>query len=378
MSNTFQGQYVKDVLAALTASAVSGKHLCLIGKPGTGKTAISVAALNKMFGKDNVVITRLNATTPLERVKGVLDVKKYIQDGQYVVNTDGTPYQKGVMAIIADELYRASDYINEEFMFIMDNLDMPLHEMPIVVATSNFFPDNERLEAAVDRFGLWMNVDPGRTSISAVGSHLMSAGKPGIDNGLPKLDKIKKARQSVPDKATVDLIEQFIDHLRDEAERGSRAPDGSVVTFPVNYRRLTQWSDLVYRVSALVHDAPTFTTIPNEARYALRWAWPGMTNDRSKAWNEIIQAVSDPIGAGIDALKATILTKFQEIAKTRSNNRSALSTELGVALSDGQRELEDLARSMDVDPEEDGQIQNAIIDVQSEMARLILGEDNVF
>lgn len=356
--NHFIGSYVTTVRDAMIAAFVSGQNIILLGAPGYGKTAIALDIAERIAGygePDRTALfsfNRLDPSTPVETVAGAYDPAALL-DGRLERVKDGTPYQKNNRIAILDEMFRASEPMFDKLLDVCDRKDVGNGDAPTVVGTANFIVENERTEALIDRFALWVwvnatDVDPA----AVVATHLHGHGKPTTPGDLPEWDRIAAVRQWEPDADTVGVVQRFVQNVIETV-----TPMGY---FP-HPRRLAQWSQIVYRVSAYEHDSPTFDTVSPMAQKIMRYAWPNTSETMAGEWSTMVAVSVDPVGGAVDEIMADARDAFRAVAELPNAERSAALNKLGAFNIAKQETLHELERQYGEDP----RITNAIVNLTS-------------
>ena len=314
---TFSGSYVRQVREALVASLLSRQNALLIGAPGYGKTAIARSLAQQVSG-GQFSFTRVDPSTPVEVVKGAYDPAEFL-NGKLIRIVAGTPYEAGCRVAIVDEIGRGNEMLFDALLDTLDRVDTD--DAPPVWGTTNFMPAKDRTAALIDRFALWVWIQPDALDVAGIVAAQLTGSRPQVDmTGVPAWDEIQAVRQFVPDDATRRAVAAKLSDLAAEAAREGRG---------VHPRRLTQWANIVYRVSAWKHGAPHFQAVPDEAVRPLRYAWPSLTAEEAASWAQIAGAVVDKVGAAIEAALAQVLAKMRELSAAPPNQRPAMI--MGVA-----------------------------------------------
>lgn len=338
MSGNFVGEYVRDMLLVLTASAASGGHVVIVAPPGMGKTAVERLAAKKIYGYLSKFF-RFDPSTQPEIVKGAYDPKILTSTGDFVIKTDGTAYDPTFKNFIFDEVSRPMDAIFDICIDVLDRQDVDPNDAPVVWATANFLPQNERTDAMRDRFWYtqWWERQP--LDPKAVAAAQMAAIGSGMEigNGLPTLADIDAVRKAVPGPQAVEAVCDLIAVLCDEAAKYSEN-DG--YAFEPNPRRIAQWSKHLFAMTVLRTGDPNFTACHPDAIACLRWMWPVKDEKEAAAWAEVCSALVDPMQTAIDNLFQTAHQKMRDVQGTKTEK----AQKLGIVLNDGKQSLYELAR----------------------------------
>ncbi|NJC27102.1 AAA family ATPase [Neolewinella antarctica] len=163
VKNTFVGK--DDVIDLLGICLVAGENAFLLGPPGTAKSAI-VRLLSSCIenGKNfEYLLTRF--TEPSE-IFGPFDIRK-LKEGDLVTNTEGMLPEASV--VFLDEIFNANSAILNSLLTALNEKifrrGKQLIQLPVLafVGASNLLPEEETLEALLDRFLIRIkcdNVDP--------------------------------------------------------------------------------------------------------------------------------------------------------------------------------------------------------------------------
>lgn len=344
-TNVFSGHYVKDVVDMLVASLLSGQNAVLMSAPGYGKTDIAATVAEGVAPGRWNLLPFDDSSMPSE-VKGAVDSGELITNGRYVINTDGTPYAPKMRVIIADELFRANDAVFNALLHALDPIKQKLARQGyeeadrtpcITWATSNFVAKGEKLEAVLDRFGLWIWIDSSIPDVAAiVGSHLSSNGKPSLGHDLPTWEKIMWVREQVPSDKAKDAVIKCLEGVANEAVNlfGETA---------VNPRRLAQWSQVLLRCAIYYSGTADFDTIPKPAVEALRFAWPSKEAWVARSWKEAIHAMRDPLEALCESLMVEATKLIQPYISGKQSATPEKIGELGRFISNASAQMNRLS-----------------------------------
>jgi MoxR-like ATPase len=372
----FQGKYVQEMKSVLTASALSGVHTTLMGKPGRGKTAICRAMANAIFD-DRHVFMRFNPTTPPEKVLGMPDMGKLLTENVYELVTTGTFYDELALNIVADEVYRAHDAIFDVLIDSLDRQDIDQTYAPVVWCTSNFAPTSDRTAALRDRIGLvWW--DPNETlDAHSIVMNQLTAIRTGLSIGdsLPTIDDVLKAREAEPGDNAKQAIATFIANLSNEAQKGYVENETVVARFEPNPRRWDQWGKILFRYSFhLTGGDSDFSEIPPEAKDIMRFAWPSVDEQESLHWQALCEAIADPMEAALNVLLTNAYGEFQKLLSDNPGvDHQAIANELGKLLADQQREINDFANTQGI--ADDPRVDKVLADLQHSFAEVVGGRN---
>lgn len=336
--STFVGHYVEELRDAVYASAASGLHLQAIGKPGTGKTAIIHATLKAIYG-DKMVFTRFNPSTPVEKVEGFLDFAALMKETpEWIVKTEGTPYDPDCEAWMADEVYRSNMAVLDKLIDSLDRWDIDPLNSALVIATANFLPKDERAEALLDRFGLtyWLKTNGDFTTKDVAMARMKANNQrlevPGLTTQSERDDvakAIKFARTVTFTERACEVVANTVKEITRVAEEGLTDAEGNAVRVfgPINNRRATYWADMLSRTTALYSGTGDFDQIHPKALESLSFAWTSRSQEEADDWRTLMGNVVDPIQSAINAaLKATYETMAE---RAQGRNAADVANELG-------------------------------------------------
>lgn len=338
------GSYVKDMTTVLVASVLSGQNAYLIGAAGWGKSAISMAAVTALTGEEwdepepgklvteqhSGVLVEISPASPPEVLTGPLNPADLLA-GRMVYATQGTPYHPAVKIAILDELGRGNDATFDKCLHVTNRQG---RHRPPVWATSNFMPNNERVQPLIDRFALWYWIQPGALDVAAVvGSQL--GGRLEIDpNGLPTWKEVEEIQAARPDSNAVAAIGDLLHQLSEAAALEGRK---------AHPRRVAQWSRLLFSLGMWDTGSDNFHTVPDTAALILRYAWPSVTAAEAASWQEITASVVDTLGAAIEAAMVQVQQKLVELGKLSPRDRNTRLNEFSALIQQAAESLEQLA-----------------------------------
>lgn len=330
----FVGGYVSDLRDALIASALSGQHAVVLGAPGWGKSAIARSVASDIAGDGHWTFTRLDPSTPPEAVRGAYDPAALL-NGQLSRVVAGTPYDPNARISILDEIFRANDVVFDTCLDVLDRMDAHPDQASVVWGTANFVAQGERVEALIDRFAIWIWLQPDVLDVGAlVGAQLTSANGLAVAGGLPDWKDVEQARAARPGSKARNAVADLLGTLAQEAAAQGRRP---------HPRRIAQWSRVVYRLGVYDTGQADFSSVPEPASRALRWCWPAPAADEAASWAQIAAAVVDATGSAIEAAMAQALKKFREVASIQDQpSRMEHMGELGVMLANAQTSLKQI------------------------------------
>ncbi len=392
-TGTFQGRYVNDVRDVAIASLVSHAHMLLIGPPGGGKTTILRAIGTRVFPdpqSGKFAFIRIDPSTPPDRVKGLPEWEAAMR-GEYVLVVENTCYDPRARLILLDELFRGMDWVFDPVLDVMDRQDLPTaDDSPIVMATSNFISVTERIAAMKDRFTFrpWLDKEPIDVGNTVRNQMLAIGGSLTINNHLPDEAELAKIYAARPGENAINAVTKLIERIVREASDGLKDKDEDnmkkgIAAFDINYRRLQQWQQVLFRMSYYLTGDPDFSSVPAGAIKVLNWAWPSESLNEQKHWQQLLQAVSDPLETALSALRTAAYTKYKEITSNSSMQRNQQSLEMGKVVAHASDDLWDAASEMAAERDDNGRpiitdevrdkINAAIEEIKKPYARMIQG-----
>lgn len=330
----FVGSYVSQVVDVEVAAMLSKQNGILLGSPGWGKTAITRSLASHLTG-NCYSFTRIDPSTPPDVVKGPYNPAAMMDTPPRLERmVTGTPYDPRTRLAIIDEIGRANEATFDALLDTLDRLDVP--DAPPVVATTNFMPSNERVAALIDRFGLWLWMQPETLDLGGiVAAQLNGTGGPQVDTtGLPTPAEVDDVRSATPGAKAIAAITQLLDDLSHEAEQQGRKP---------HPRRITQWSHVLFRTGVWYSGSADFSTIPERSAKLLQYMWPAITADEQATWKQIAGGVVDVLGAAIEEAMATLVDDLNAIAKASVRERTLMVGAMTKKMQNLQGDLEELA-----------------------------------
>lgn len=366
----FWGAYVHEIRDVLVASVMAQKNCVLLSAPGWGKTRIAKRMSEEIAGIDNRIFKRLEGSTPPQVVKGMIDPAKALESPpKFVTITDGTPYDPSANIVVLDEIFRPPDPVFDALVDILDRHDVNPDEAPVVWGTSNFVVKNQRTNAVVDRIALWLWVSPQSIDVGEFVKQI-SHRKRGVDLAIPTNGKpfptwedVLRIRGYEPDDDTIDMIISILTTLSAEAKKEA---------FDVNPRRLTHWFDILYRYSAWLADSDNFTAIPAQASMILRYAYPTLTEESWRKWDEVARSIADPLSSALESATDQAYSAFKDIMNKKDKmTASETALELGKVLAQVQSTLKSLEKSYGTDQ----RINKQITEISKTYSTILNGED---
>jgi MoxR-like ATPase len=358
MSN-FTGAYVREIAEVLAASVLSRQHAIVLSAPGTGKTEILLSAARQWVGEGRYSYVSLDPSTPPEEIKGSFSPAEFFESGKFVRVEEGTPHDPNNEIIIIDEIGRGSGIV---FDLLLKTLKMVGRRQPTVWGISNFMPRDDRLEALIDRFTLWLWTNPGILNMAdIVRVQLHSNGAPQLDmKGLPTWDEIEHVWQATPGPQAEKAVADLLRDLEQEAKQNGRRP---------NLRTAAQWTHLLFRAGVWHSGTADFATVPDDAVKMLRYAWAATSPDESASWSKIAGSVVDAVGAAIESAMAQVVGEMRKVAGMDAGKRSATIPQLGKLMQSTQATLESLAGA------DDERVQTAITQMNTWLSAAITGRE---
>lgn len=364
----FWGKYVHELRDVLVASVVSQKNCVLLSSPGWGKTRIAKRVSEEIATEAGSIFIRLEGSTPPQVVKGMIDPAKALQSPpEFVLVTDGTPYDPAANIVVLDEIFRPPDPVFDALVDILDRHDVNPDDAPVVWGTSNFVVKNQRTNAVVDRIALWLWISPQTLNIEEFVSEIAHRKRgteltiPSNGRAMPEWEDVLKVRSYAPKQKTVDAIASLLTTLSAEAVRSG---------FEINPRRLTHWYDILYRYTAWLEDSPDFDLVPAQAAMILRYAFPTLSEDEWRKWDQVARSVGDPLQAALDSASAQAYDAFKDIMR-RGLSPSDQALDLGKVLAQVQSTLKLLEKSHSSDP----RIAQKTTEISKTYSQILNGQD---
>lgn len=326
----YVGSYIRIVTRILDAAMVSGQNVVLIGAPGWGKTDISQSYLEQVTnGRYN--FTRIEQSTDPIVLKGAIDPDAYFKGKGLVKVVSGTPYEVGIQATLLDEAGRGNNPVFDIILDIADRRDIPRDERHPVIITTNFMPTDERTRAMRDRFPIWLHLpEPSDFDTDAIIDSQSVPGGPRTDiSGSPSLVDALRYRAMLPSANAVTAVKGIIRELM---------AAGKTEGFNLNPRRVTQWYNILFHVSAWRYDSNDFDTVHPLALEILGYCWPAMTADEADRFNQFAMSTINRGQAAADRCKARIFKALDALVNARQKT-PRLIQEASVSVQSAQDEL---------------------------------------
>ena len=333
----FIGGYTHDLVRVLVASVLAEQHVIVLGAPGWGKTAICQGVARQITGESSPgnqwVFSRLDPSTPPEVLKGVYDPAGILQGNLRRV-LDGTPYAPGVLIAILDEIFRANDAVFDVCLDVLDRQNVCPGQTPVVWGTANFTAQGERIQALLDRFGLWLWLPTEVLDAGAIARAHLESGLDEVRLSLPvpvpSAQEVKEVRTAQPGPNATKAVSDFVAFISQEAQAQGLRP---------NPRRIVQWTKILFRLGTFFSGSADFSTLPQEAIRAIRWAWPAPTPEEGATWAQIAAVAVDPIQAQIDAVLDQVQETIRRFATAGVAEQAQLIAEAGRAIALAQQNL---------------------------------------
>jgi MoxR-like ATPase len=159
LKNVFVGK--DDIADLLGISLVARENLFLLGPPGTAKSAIVRQLSASIEGGKNFEYLLTRFTEPNE-LFGPFDIRR-LKEGDLVTNTEGMLPEASM--VFLDEIFNANSAIlNSLLMALNERIfrrGKETRQLPalIFVGASNVLPEDESLNAMLDRFLIRVNCD---------------------------------------------------------------------------------------------------------------------------------------------------------------------------------------------------------------------------
>lgn len=329
---TYTGAYVKDVIDVYLASAFSNVHGISISPPGWGKSEISNKLAGELAGADHYHLIPIAPTTSPSLIDGPMDNEILIKESRLVRKVERTPYDPNMRIVIMDELLRGSDPLFDAALHATD----PLKQKNCVVwATSNFVPKGDRVQALLDRFGLWLWIRPDTFDIRALAmAQMLTDGEPQLPGTIPSWSDVMDVRSAKPGLKAAQAVADFLELLHEEAAN---------LGLSVHPRQATHWRKLAYRMGVYHTGEADFKALPQEATRVIQWAWGSRSYEEAGEWRKLVGSMVDKVGATIDVVLANVVGEFKRVAAIASDiERTQEISGLGRTLAESQSDLREL------------------------------------
>jgi len=150
-----------EIIDLLGISLIARENAFLLGPPGTAKSAIIRLLSNCIEGGNNFEYLLTRFTEPNE-IFGPFDIRK-LKEGELVTNTEGMMPEASM--IFLDEIFNANSAIlNSLLMALNEKIfrrGKETKKLPALmfVGASNVLPEDEALNALLDRFLIRVRCD---------------------------------------------------------------------------------------------------------------------------------------------------------------------------------------------------------------------------
>lgn len=296
---------MKEGLAPIIAFA-SGVHLMLVGPPRTGKSSL-LRSFASWMRVPSLFLTFHAASTP-DLVEGSLHIGALLE-GRMVRQTDGTLSDPSIRIAVCDELPRASEAVWDPMLRILER------PSPVILATGNWFPKGDRVEALMERIGLWIWWDPPITSPEETASRILeqialSRSPNPEDRNRAYLSAVfqEPEWERWSPEQILEIHQHAIPSERARQAIGAAAASlyRHVMTvgrgqFAVRRGHFASWIRILTGASILFAGSTDFDEVPQEAREAMVWAWPATDRATLTAWKHLVIDWANPIKGAIIA-----------------------------------------------------------------------------
>ena len=335
MTAYFEGTNAELIRKATIYGLIAHENVSLVGKAGGGKTDIPTAIAEMILPQDQWHMWQITQSTEKEYLIGGIDYTKAAQ-GIFETNKTGTIHDLMIRFGILDEAMRGGDPVLDELIHGLLNPLVRRDDQPVFVLTENFVAKGERNIPVLDRVGLWRHLPYEKVPRSA------------IDSQMDNLDERPKVRGFVPAWSDCEavwkmkigsnakkVIGDFIENLQDEALQYDKMP------FLVNFRRTRQWTRIFGRVGMMMTGTCDFSILPKDVIDVAKIAWPTNDDEEAKCWEEVVNAMADPLQLVIDEKLALAYADFKALwANVASaGQRAAAIPKLGDKNSEWQTKI---------------------------------------
>jgi hypothetical protein len=194
---------------------------------------------------------------------------------------------------------------------------------------------NQRTNAVIDRVALWLWIQPQTLDVDGFVDQIAHRKRgtelqvPTNGRAFPTWEDVIRVRSYEPKQKTVDAIKSLLRTLSVEAKTES---------FDINPRRVTHWYDILYRYTAWLVDAPDFDLVPAQAATILRYAYPALSMEDWRKWDQVARSVGDPLQAALDSATMQAHEAFKDVMRQNAKP-SEMALKLGKALAQVQSTL---------------------------------------
>jgi hypothetical protein len=314
------------------------KRQLLISEPGWGKTAMMKSSAQKAVG-DKYTFTRLESSTPPEKLKGVIDFDILLNEKRLVEKVDGTIFDKSAKLHLVDEMFRAPDVSYDILLDATDRQDIPLAEQPIMWGSTNFIKGAGRIAALRDRITFYCWISPSTPDIGKMlQPHFESKFRteltmPGAYPTQKQLKEIQNAKVGMKARQAIVGTLQFL-----QAEAIAE-------NFKISPRRIRKWANILFRAGMFYSGTNDFATVPKKAQDLLKYAYPTMTLESSKEWAIICTSIIDPMLQVLTEILETGHEKITQIAEMNEEERESIALNLGAYMADLRQSIDKLGGS---------------------------------
>jgi MoxR-like ATPase len=211
MKETFVGK--EEIIDLLGLCLAGGENLFILGPPGTAKSAL-VHELGKNLAGNTFEYLLTRFTEPSE-LFGPFDIRK-LRDGVLQTNTEGMLPEASL--VFLDELLNANSAILNSLLTVLNERVLrrgrETYQLPIltVIGASNHLPQEEALQALLDRFLLRVHSD--NVSEKQLGE-LLAAGwalehQNQAEEPVLSVDEIAQLQRSLPKVSLNDVRPAYL------------------------------------------------------------------------------------------------------------------------------------------------------------------------
>ncbi len=233
VKETFVGK--DEIVDLLGIALIAGENAYLLGPPGTAKSAIVRQLSQCIEGGNNFEYLLTRFTEPNE-IFGPFDIRK-LKEGELITNTEGMMPEASM--VFLDEIFNAnSALLNSLLMALNEKVFRRGKEsirLPALmfVAASNLMPDDEALNALLDRFLVRIKCDYVDTDQLA---EVLQAGwalenRDGADRPAISPAAIRELQQACRSVDLGPVRKDFVDLIRSLRSAGITVSDRRAVKF---------------------------------------------------------------------------------------------------------------------------------------------------
>ena len=222
-----------EIIDLLGISLVARENAFLLGPPGTAKSAIARQLSNCIEGGKNFEYLLTRFTEPSE-IYGPFDIRK-LKEGDLITNTDGMLPEASM--IFLDEIFNAnSALLNSLLMALNERIfkrGKETKKLPalIFIGASNILPEDEALNALLDRFLIRIKCDYVHTDLL---EKVLAAGWK-LENTSPSIapsitpDEIKQIQLECRSVNILNIQKKYIDLIHNLRNTGVKVSDRRAV-----------------------------------------------------------------------------------------------------------------------------------------------------